>query len=101
MCTGSPRRGELLDLVPAYAEGRILFREDLTFSELTRRFDAGERLVEVTGDHDGVTPLFILTGSELTIVTAGPRHEPTAGDTTIGLIAPSPESGEARRASLP
>jgi NhaP-type Na+/H+ or K+/H+ antiporter len=96
-----PPRGELLDLVPAYAEGRILFREDLTFSELTRRFDAGERLVEVTGDHDGVTPLFILTGSELTIVTAGPRHEPTAGDTTIGLITPSPESGEARRASLP
>jgi NhaP-type Na+/H+ or K+/H+ antiporter len=92
-------RGELLDLVPAYAEGRILFGEDLTFSELTRRFDAGARLGEVPDDRDGVTPLFVLTGGDLTIVTAGVPPKVAAGDTTIGLTAKSPESDEARQAS--
>jgi NhaP-type Na+/H+ or K+/H+ antiporter len=94
-------RGELLDLVPAYAEGQILFGRDLTFSELTRRFDAGARLVEVTDDRDGVRPLFVLTGGELTPVTAGLRPKTAAGATTIGLTATSPEWGEARRASRP
>jgi NhaP-type Na+/H+ or K+/H+ antiporter len=96
-----PPRGELLDLVPAYAEGRILFGEDLTFFELTRRFDAGARLVEVADDRDSVTPLFVLNGGELTIVTAGVRPKVAAGDTTIGLSATSPESDEARQASPP
>jgi NhaP-type Na+/H+ or K+/H+ antiporter len=94
-------RDELLDLVPAYAEGRILFRGDLTFAELTRRFDAGARLVEVADDRDGVTPLFLLTGGELTVVTAGRRPEIAEGDTTIGLTATSPESDEAHGASPP
>jgi hypothetical protein len=85
-----PPWGDLLDLVPAYAEGRILFGEDVTFSELTRRFDAGARLVEVANDPDGVTPLFILDESgALTIVTAGLRPEISVGDTMIG-IAPAP-----------
>jgi NhaP-type Na+/H+ or K+/H+ antiporter len=94
-------RGELLDLVPAYAEGRILFGEDLTFAELTRRFDAGARLVEVPDDRDGVTPLFVLTGGDLTVVTAGLAPDVAAGDTTIGLAATSPESDEARQAAPP
>jgi NhaP-type Na+/H+ or K+/H+ antiporter len=80
-------RGELLDLVPAYAEGQILFDEELTFSELTRRFDAGARLVQVAEDRDGVTPLFVLTSRELTVVTAGLGPDVAAGDTTIGLTA--------------
>jgi hypothetical protein len=71
--------------VPAYAEGQILFDEELTFAELTRRFDSGARLVEVADDRDGVTPLFVLTGRELTVVTAGRRPEVAASDTTIGL----------------
>ena len=96
-----PPRGELLDLVPAYAEGRILFGEDLTFAELTRRFDAGERLVEAAEDRDGVRPLFVVSGGELTVVTPGLRPEVAEGGTTIGLIATSPESDEARRASTP
>ena len=96
-----PPRGELLDLVPAYAEGRILFGEDLTFSELTRRFDAGARLVEVVGDRDGVTPLFVVTGGELTVVTAGLRPTLATGETTIGLTGTSPGSDEARPASPP
>jgi hypothetical protein len=62
----------------------------VTFSELTRRFDAGARLVEVANDPDGVTPLFILDESgALTIVTAGLRPEISVGDTMIG-IAPAP-----------
>ena len=81
-----PPRGDLLDLVPAYAEGQILFGEDLTFAELTRRFDAGARLVEVASDRDGVTPLFILNDSgEVTVVTAGLRPDRSVGDTVIGL----------------
>jgi NhaP-type Na+/H+ or K+/H+ antiporter len=96
-----PPRGELLDLVPAYAEGRILFGEDLTFSELTRRFGAGARLVEVVDGRDGVRPLFVVTGGELAVVTEGPRPEPTADDITIGLTAASPESDEARQGSPP
>jgi NhaP-type Na+/H+ or K+/H+ antiporter len=82
-----PPQGELLDLVPAYAEGRILFADDLTFAELTRRFDAGARLVEAAGARDGVTPLFVLTRGELTVVTAGSQADVAAGDTTIGLTA--------------
>jgi hypothetical protein len=45
------------------------------------------RLVEVADGRDGVTPLFVLTGGELTVVTAGLRPEVGAGDTTIGLTA--------------
>jgi hypothetical protein len=103
-----PPGGDLLDLVPAHAEGRILFGEDVTFSELTRRFDAGARLVEVANDPDGVMPLFILDDSgELTIVTAGLRPEVSAGDTMIGLAAgvppnrSSPESDDVSRSPPP
>jgi hypothetical protein len=96
-----PARGELLDLVPAYAEGRILFGEELTFAELTRRFDAGGRLVEMPGAGEGVTPLFVLRDRRLTVVTAGLRGEPAEGATTIGLAASSPESDEARRSLRP
>ena len=101
-------KGDLLDLVPAYAEGRILFDEDATYAEMTRRFDAGAQLVELAGDRDHVTPLFVLTErGDLTIVTAGVRAEVSAGDTIIGLAAdvppgrPSPESDDVRRSSPP
>jgi hypothetical protein len=58
-------------------------------------------LVEAADHRDGVTPLFVLTGGDLTIVTAGLRPELAEGDITIGLTAASPGSGEARRASPP
>ena len=80
-----PPSGELLDFVPAYAEGQILFGKDLTFAELTRRFDAGARLVEVPGDADGVTPLFFLRRGELRIVTTGLNTDASVGDSVIGL----------------
>jgi NhaP-type Na+/H+ or K+/H+ antiporter len=92
-----PARAELLDLVPGYGEGRILFGEELTFAELTRRFAAGGRLVRVPGARDGVTPLFFVRDRRLTVVTAGQRGEPAEGDTTIGLAAPSPETGGSSR----
>src|SRR5919108_746193 len=87
--------GELLDLVPAYAEGRILFGENLTFSELTRRGDARGGGGEGAGAAGGVSPLFVVDGGALTIVTAGPRPAPAAGATTIGLVSLASESGEA------
>ncbi len=39
--------GAELDLVPAYAEGGMLFDERLTYAELTRRFQAGAGVVEL------------------------------------------------------
>jgi hypothetical protein len=93
--------GDVLDLVPTYAEGSILFDRDLTYSELTRRFEAGAELVEVTGAGHGVTPLFVVAeDGELTIVTAGARPTPHTGDTSICLTAPgpSPESSDPARA---
>jgi NhaP-type Na+/H+ or K+/H+ antiporter len=54
-----------LDLVPAYAEGGLLFARELTYLELSRRFQAGAQVVELArddrgGDPDGTIPLFIL-----------------------------------------
>ena len=94
-----PAGAELIDLVPEHAEGHILFGHELTFVELTRRFESGGQLVEVPGRGDGVTPLFLVRGDRLTVVTAGQRAEPAESDTTIGLATPSsPESDEVRRA---
>jgi hypothetical protein len=96
-----PAEEELLDLVPEHARDGILFAEGLTFAELTRRFNAGERLVTVTGAAHGVTPLFILDDDRLTVVTASDGVDPAQGDTTIGLSARhlSPGPGEAHVAS--
>jgi NhaP-type Na+/H+ or K+/H+ antiporter len=93
-----PAQGELLDLVPRYAEGCILFGEEFTFAELTRRFGAGARLVKMPSAQDGLTPLFLLRGGRLIVVTAGLRADPAKGDTMICLAAPSPEADQARRA---
>jgi NhaP-type Na+/H+ or K+/H+ antiporter len=94
-----PARVGQLDVLPEHDEGRILFGEEFTFAELTRRFDAGGRLVEVPGAGHGVTPLFILRSGRLTVVTTGLPAGPAEGDTTIGLAAPSPEADEAQRAA--
>jgi hypothetical protein len=79
---------ELLDIEPAYAEGRELFAADLTFDELSRRFDAGARVVAGPDDHQNgnLTPLFVVSrDGELRVVTAGRRLREAAGDTTIYL----------------
>jgi hypothetical protein len=62
-----------LDLVPAYAEGGILFGEGLTYEELTRRFDAGGRVEELPAAaiRNGSTPLFAITeDGDLRVITA-------------------------------
>jgi NhaP-type Na+/H+ or K+/H+ antiporter len=82
---------DLLDIEPAYAEGRTLFGDGLTFDELSRRFDAGARLVTSGNGDDGesLIPLFVVSrGGALRIVTAGRRPRSAAGDTTIYLAEP-------------
>ena len=87
--------GDLLDLEPAYAEGSILFGEDLTFAALSERFDAGSQLVErraasgpdgrVVSD-DGLLPMFVVTATHKMIpATAGRPPAAAAGDTLICL----------------
>jgi hypothetical protein len=83
--------GEALDLVPAYAEGDILFGDDLTYSELTRRFDAGAQLVEVGPEAgadalDGLSTLFVVSDSgDLSVVTSRRRPVVGPGDKRICL----------------
>jgi NhaP-type Na+/H+ or K+/H+ antiporter len=77
---------DLLDLVPSYAEGQILFGNDLTFDELARRFDAGAELVSGEVSHGEARPLFIVSSTGgLEVVTEGARVEPSPGDTVISL----------------
>jgi NhaP-type Na+/H+ or K+/H+ antiporter len=84
---------EVLDLVPAYTEGNILFRPDLTYAELTRRFEAGAALVQVDSADgreadDRLDTLFVVSESgELTVVTSGRRPAYRPGDTRICLTA--------------
>jgi NhaP-type Na+/H+ or K+/H+ antiporter len=96
---------DLLDLVPRYAEGRILFGSDLTFDELTRRFEEGATLVTAPADDrvaaaravdDAPRPLFVIspTGG-LTVVTGGDRIEPSDGETVIWLAHAQTRAPEA------
>jgi hypothetical protein len=85
-----------LELVPAYAEGGLLFGQDLTHAELSRRLDEGARIVELGQDElgtaaaDGVVPLFALTpGEGLRIVAAGARFDPDGAERAICLAPPS------------
>jgi NhaP-type Na+/H+ or K+/H+ antiporter len=93
-------QGGTLDLVPEYAEGGILFGRDLTYAELTRRFEAGAKLVELSADRDldragadGMTPLFIVTASGgFRAITTDARPESSGGETAICLA----ETGSSR-----
>jgi NhaP-type Na+/H+ or K+/H+ antiporter len=78
--------GDLLDLVPAYAEGSILFGRELTFAELDRRFQAGAEVEPAPESGDDVTALFVVTSAgELKVVTAGATPDVAPGDTAICL----------------
>jgi hypothetical protein len=85
-----PAGDHVLDLVPAYAEGSVLFDEGLTYAELTRRFDAGAELVESDGaPRADLTTLFVIgEDGELTVVTAGRPPAARPGDTKICLRSP-------------
>jgi NhaP-type Na+/H+ or K+/H+ antiporter len=90
-----PTSGDVLDLVPTYAEGNIMFQDDFTYAELTRRFESGAKLVQVrtengsdrqAGADDGLTTLFVVSESgELTVATGGQRPSVRPGDTRICL----------------
>jgi NhaP-type Na+/H+ or K+/H+ antiporter len=103
---------ELLDLVPAYAEGRTLFDGGLTFTELTRRFDAGANLVGLPADGAANGPiapserwtlLFVVSPTgQLQVATTAARPAPSDGDTTIWLAdarARVPPVGSAAKAA--
>lgn len=84
-----------LDLAPQSAEGGVLFGQDLTYRELSRRFDAGARIVELTSEDLGrrgsgsVNPLFVLSGDgRLEIVSPGSQLDLGAGARAICLTAP-------------
>jgi len=86
---------DTLDLVPAYAEGGILFGAELTFAELTRRVDAGARIVarpsEGSDRDDETTPLFVVdSDGSLEVVVAGTAPSLSPGDTVICLDRGSP-----------
>jgi NhaP-type Na+/H+ or K+/H+ antiporter len=91
----TPAAGSL-DLVPAYAEGGLLFGEDLTHAELSRRLAEGDRIVELRPDElrraaaAGVVGLFVLTADGgLRIVSAGARFDPDGAERAICLAPPS------------
>src|SRR5262245_2399579 len=74
-------------------QGRILFAKDLTFAELTRRFENGASLVELPsergsdGEGGAPTPLFVVTADrELKVATAGDSLKTVPGDRTISLV---------------
>jgi NhaP-type Na+/H+ or K+/H+ antiporter len=78
----------LLDLVPKYAEGGVLFSPELTHPELCRRFDAGAEIVSVTApaSTNGHEPLFVVRdGAELVVVTAARPPDPGPDDVVIAL----------------
>jgi hypothetical protein len=79
----SPRE-EVLDVVPAYAEGGVLFGREYTYPELSRRFAAGARL---STDADGHEPLLVVTEDrELRVTTRKAPVHATPRDTAIALV---------------
>jgi ABC-type phosphate/phosphonate transport system substrate-binding protein len=71
------------------AQDSVLFAKDLTFVELTKRFEAGAKLAEFSSDQQSrsQTPLFVVTGDrELRVVTAGDHADPGPNDRTISLV---------------
>jgi NhaP-type Na+/H+ or K+/H+ antiporter len=93
-------RSELLDLVPRYAEGRVLFGSDLTFDEITRRFDDGAEVIAapVAGRDrrpEGSRLLFTISpAGRLKVITAVDRGQPSPGETGIWL-ATTPQAAAA------
>jgi NhaP-type Na+/H+ or K+/H+ antiporter len=92
---------DLLDLEPAYAEGRELFDEALTFEEMTRRFDAGASIVVRRPDDaaivDPSTLLFVISPTgQVRVATTGAALSAADGDTTIWLGSEAPRGPGAR-----
>jgi NhaP-type Na+/H+ or K+/H+ antiporter len=83
--------GEVLDLVPRYAEGRTLFGRDLTYAELSERFAGGATVVAEPAlgrtHRDGSRLLFVVsrTGA-LRVATGAHDLAPRAGEIAIWLV---------------
>jgi NhaP-type Na+/H+ or K+/H+ antiporter len=100
------RESELLDLEPGYAEGRELFEPQLTFSELTRRFDAGAGVTQAGANgrsetngtpSERSTLLFVVSSTgQLQVATTRSAPSPSDGDTTIWLTAGKAGGRQAR-----
>lgn len=84
------------DMEPAFADadGGVLFADGLTFPELSRRFEAGARLVELPYPNgserrpfvEGLTPFFIAgRDGRLRVVVAGREVTADPGDKAICL----------------
>ena len=89
-------------LLPASTDTGVLGDDALTFAELGRRFEAGERLVAceaaATAAWSTGTPLFVVTaGGALAVARDGRDPAVAPGDTVIALVA----GAAAGDASLP
>jgi NhaP-type Na+/H+ or K+/H+ antiporter len=89
-------------LLPASTDTGVLGDDALTFAELARRFDSGERLVAAeaggTTAWSAGTPLFVVTpGGALSV--AGDGRDPVTGpgDTVIALVAGAGAGDDASR----
>lgn len=87
----APAHG-LLDIEPDSADGGILFNEDLTYRELSRRLEAGARVEELPASSassaNGATALFALGAEgDLRVITDGAEPELESGDRLICLTA--------------
>jgi NhaP-type Na+/H+ or K+/H+ antiporter len=79
-----PPTAELFDVVPAYAEGTVLFGPGYTYPELSQRFAAGAQL---SSHSNGQDPLFVVTENlELRVRTRKEPVRAAAGETVITLV---------------
>jgi NhaP-type Na+/H+ or K+/H+ antiporter len=90
--------------ISPHLQGRPLFRKDLTFAEMTRRFDAGAVIKKITLAQEGeyhdllarygehVIPLFLINSAHnLSVFAADNPPRPRPGDTLIALVDPLEE----------
>jgi NhaP-type Na+/H+ or K+/H+ antiporter len=93
---------EAPDLVPPPGEAGIFVGERLTFTELSRRFAEGARVITGTAVGEDALPLFaVARDGGVSVATDGRRPAVRPGDTVIALTAgeliatrPSRRSGE-------
>ncbi len=100
----APEEQKLSGNVSSHLRGRSLFGEDLTHTELSRRFYGGwifkkTRVTEsfdyeaFLARHQGqVVPLFLIGEGRLQVLAAGGGAKPGPGQTLISLAKPLPET---------
>jgi NhaP-type Na+/H+ or K+/H+ antiporter len=100
---------DLIDVVPRYAEGHVLFGSDLTLGELNRRLDSGAKLAASRGharlndgrpSADGGRLLFVVSSrGELKVVTGEARIVPGPGEIAVWLTGEDVAAVFKRRAT--